>query len=288
VIELATTRYGKARVHVVRVHRPPDGPHVVRDVVVRIGLEGDFDAAHVEGDNRLVVATDTMKNTCYVLAKDHLGGPLEEYGRALAEHFLGSAQVTRATAWLAERAWRPLEAGAGLAADAFVRSGDLTRTATVVATHDQLTVEAGVEDLAVMKTARSAFADFPRDGYTTLADTDDRIMATLVSARWRYGPGRHDWDTTWERAMAIFRDVFAEHHSPSVQASIWLLGSAMLDGVPEIDEIRFELPNLHHWTFDLGQFGITNDFEVFVATDEPHGLIEATIRRGDSGGGPPG
>jgi urate oxidase len=283
MIELASTRYGKARVHVVRVHR--DGSaHVVRDVVARIGLEGDFDAAHVQGDNSLVVATDTMKNTCYVLAKDHLGSALEEYGWALAEHFLGFAQVTRATAWLTERPWGALQTTGGAAADAFIRSGDLSRTAVVAATHDAVTVEAGVEDMAVMKTARSAFADFPRDRYTTLADTDDRIMATKVTATWRYAAGRHQWDETWERAMSTFRDAFAEHHSASVQASIWLLGTAMLDAVAEIDEIRFELPNLHHWTFDLGQFGIANDFEVFVATDEPHGLIEATIRRGDPGG----
>jgi urate oxidase len=285
MIELASTRYGKARVHVVRVHRPVDGgPHVVRDVVARVALEGDFDAAHTAGDNRLVVATDTMKNTCYVIAKDHLGGALEEYGHALAAHFLGFQQVARSTVWLAERAWRPLALSAGPANDAFIRDGDHVRTAIVTATRDALVVEAGVEDMAVMKTANSAFAGFPRDGYTSLADTDDRIMATKVTASWRYVPGAHDWDATWERAMATFRGVFAMHFSPSVQASIWIIGKAMLEVVTEIDEIRFELPNLHHWQYDLAQFGLTNDFEVFVATDEPHGLIEATIRRNEPAG----
>ena len=284
MIELASTRYGKARVHVVRVHRAADGRHVIRDVIVRVALEGDFKAAHTAGDNSLVVATDTMKNTCYVIAKEHLGGALEEYGWALAGHFLRSPQVARSTVWLAEHGWDRLATSAGPAPDAFQRAGGLTRTAVVTATRDTVTVESGVEDLAVMKTARSAFAGFARDGYTSLADTDDRIMATKVSATWRYEPGRHDWDPTWERTLATFRDVFAEHHSPSVQASIWIIGKAILEAEPLLVEISMTMPNLHHWTYDLSPFGIDNDREVYVATEEPHGLIEATIRRSEEPG----
>jgi urate oxidase len=286
MIELAATRYGKARVHVVRVFRPAGGQHVVRDVVVRLALEGDFDGAHTTGDNSLVVATDTMKNTCYVMAKDHLGGALEEYGRALASHFLGFAQVERATAWLAERRWLPMTTSGGPASDAFVRTGDFVRTAQVAVTRDAVAIEAGVEELVVMKTARSAFAGFPREGYTSLADTDDRIMATRVTCTWRYAPGDHDWDAMHVRVMTVFRDIFAEHFSPSVQASIWIIGKAILDAEPSLDEISMTLPNLHHWQYDIGQFGLPNDFEVFVATDEPHGLIEATIRRSADHSGP--
>lgn len=284
MIELASTRYGKEDVHVVRVHRPPGSQHVVRDVVVRVALEGDFDAAHTAGDNSQVVATDTMRNTCYVLARDHLDGALEEYGEALGQHFLGFPQVTRSIVWLAEQRWQPMATTGGPAADAFLRSGDQTRTAVVAATRNGLIVEAGVRDMAVMKTARSGFAGFPRDRYTTLAETDDRILATKVTMSWRYAPGRLDWDAIWDRVVAAFRDVFAAHVSPSVQASIWLIGKAILEAEPSLDEISFALPNLHHWQFDLGQFGIANDFEVFVATEEPHGLIEATIRRGETTG----
>ena len=284
MIELATTRYGKARVHVVRIHRPAGAQHVVRDVVARVALEGDFDAAHTVGDNSLVIATDTMKNTCYVMAKDHLDGALEEYGRALAGHFLGSPQVSRTMVWLQERRWDPMATGSGPAQDAFVRAGGLVRTAVVTATRDAVTVDAGVEDLVVMKTARSAFGGFPRDGHTSLTDTDDRIMATRVTCSWRYAAGRHDWDETFDRVMTVFRDVFAEHFSPSVQASIWIIGKAILEVEPSLDEISMTLPNLHHWQYDIGQFGLANDFEVFVATEEPHGLIEATIRRHEAVG----
>lgn len=283
MIELVATRYGKARVHVVRVHRPAGGQHVIRDVVVRIALEGDFDAAHIEGDNSLVIATDTMKNTCYVMAKDHLDGALEEYGKALASHFLGFPQVERTTVWLGERRWNPMTTSGGPASDAFVRAGDFVRTAVVTVTRDSMTVDAGVEDLVVMKTSKSAFVGFPREGYTSLADTDDRIMATKVTCSWRYAAGSHDWDAGFVRVTTMFRDAFAAHFSPSVQASIWLIGKAILEAEPTLDEISMTLPNLHHWQYDIGQFGLPNDFEVFVATEEPHGLIEATIRRSEVG-----
>jgi urate oxidase len=157
----------------------------------------------------------------------------------------------------------------------------VTRTATVTAEASGVTVEAGVEEMSVMKTARSAFAGFPHDRYTTLADTDDRIMATKVTATWRYGAGATDLDhdAAFERVMATFMRTFAEHFSPSVQNSIWVIAKAILEAEPAIDEIRFALPNLHHWTADLSAFGMDNDREIFVSTTEPHGLIEATVRR---------
>jgi urate oxidase len=151
----------------------------------------------------------------------------------------------------------------------------------VAAEASGVTVEAGVDDLTVMKTAKSAFAGFPRDRYTTLADTDDRIMATKVTASWRYRADQTDidHDATFARVLATLLATFAEHTSLSVQHSIWVIGKAILEAEPTIDEIRFALPNMHHWTADLRPFGIDNDREVFVSTTEPHGLIEATVRR---------
>jgi urate oxidase len=184
MIELGANRYGKAQIRVVRVVRGP-GAHRLRDLTVAIALEGDFTAAHVDGDNELVVATDTMKNTAYAFAKEHLDGSLEAYGRALADHFLEFEQVDRASVSIREHGWSPIATPNGPAPDAFVRAGSGTRVATVVAALDGTTIEAGVEDLVVMKTARSAFSGFPRDEYTTLRDTDDRIMATKVTAIWR-------------------------------------------------------------------------------------------------------
>ena len=247
-----------------------------------VALEGDFTAAHTDGDNANVIATDTMKNTAYAFAADHLRGSIEHYAGALAGHFLAEPQVTRATVNVREHAWHPIDVDGAPAPDAFVRSGEGTRVATVAATADGLAVEAGVEDLVVMKTTRSAFEGFPRDRYTTLAETDDRLMATKVTAMWRYGTSDlDDFDAAWTDVRSTLLATFADHDSPSVQTSIWIMATAMLERHEELDEVRMVLPNLHHWPADLSPFGMTNDKLVYVATTEPHGLIEATVRRGD-------
>jgi urate oxidase len=281
--ELANSRYGKSRIRVVTVDRGKDG-HGVRDLTVDVSLEGDFEAAHTEGDNRRVIATDTMKNTTYVMARERPTGPPELLGIDLARHFAGYPQVDRATISLRQSTWRPIVTGHGPARDAFLRSGDSVRTARVEATGTDVNVEAGVEDLTILKTGKSAFSNFDRDRYTTLADTEDRLMATRATATWGYAsdkvaePG-FDFDTAYDMALVRLLDVFAEHFSPSVQASIWVMGTAMLEAVPSIDWVRMVLPNLHHWVVDLGPFGLDNPGQVFLATTEPHGTIDATVRR---------
>jgi len=276
---LGANRYGKSAIRLVRVIR--DGErHTVRDLTVAIALEGDFEAAHVEGDNSAVVATDTMKNTVYAFAREHLTGSVEAFALVLARHFAAFDQVSRATVTADRHPWVRLPTEDGPAPDAFLRSGDYVRTAQVAAGAEGESVVSGVRDLVVMKTTRSAFRGFPRDEYTTLAETDDRLMATRMTVEWRYGDaGPADFDATFDAVGATMLDVFATHHSPSVQASIWIVGRAMLERHPELESVRMVLPNLHHWLVDLSAFGQENPGEVFVATTEPHGLIDATVTR---------
>jgi urate oxidase len=281
VTELGANRYGKQSIRLVRVVRGP--VHRVRDLTVDVSLEGGFGAAFTDGDNSSVVATDTMKNTVYALASEHLTGPIEAFGMALAGHFLGAAPVERATITIREHAWKPLETGAGPAPDAFRRTGGATRTAVVTADAGGITVDSGIEDLVIMKTARSAFSGFPRDQYTTLAEVRDRIMATRATVSWRSPDAAADtavdWDARHATLVRTLLATFAGHHSESVQHSIWVIGTAMLDAEPGISEVTMAMPNLHHWLVDLSPFGGTNEGEIFVATAEPHGQIEATVRR---------
>jgi urate oxidase len=149
----------------------------------------------------------------------------------------------------------------------------------VTAGGEGTTTEAGIEDMIVMKTAKSAFAGFPRDRFTTLPETSDRIMATQLSARWRYGMPDLNHDVVYDAIRRTLLDTFARHESESVQHSAWILGRAILEAHAEVEEVRLSLPNLHHWLVDLSPFGLANEGEIFVATREPHGLIEATVRR---------
>lgn len=276
MIEIGPNRYGKSAIRLVRVVRGPDR-HVVRDLTVAIALEGAFGPSYTAGDNSEVIATDTMKNTVYAFAHEHLTGAIEGFGLVLARHFLANDQVERVTVTIEEQAWSPIEG----APDAFARDQVSTRTAVVMAASDDETVDAGIAGLTVMKTSKSAFAGFPRDAWTTLPDTDDRLLATKVTATWRYASATGvDFDASYASVRQTILATFAEHHSPSVQATIWLIGQAVLEAHPEVAEITQTMPNLHHWLVDLGPFGQVNDREVFIATTEPHGLIQATVRRG--------
>lgn len=281
--ELGDNRYGKSRIRLVTVRRDPSGRHDLRDLTVDVALEGDFEAAHVAGDNRLVVATDTMKNTVYAFAKERLVGSPESFGLALARHFGGYDQCHRATISVRQAGWQRIDLHGRPAPDAFVRTGTYTRTAVVAVEGGGVSVEAGIEDLTVLKTTKSSFVGFERDQYTTLAEADDRLMATKVTATWGYGAAAaedgFDFDASFDRALERLLETLAEHVSPSVQTSIWIMATAMLDADPAIDWVRMVLPNLHHWTVDLAPFGLENRGEVFVATTEPHGLIDATVRR---------
>ncbi|HXG26796.1 MAG TPA: urate oxidase [Candidatus Binatia bacterium] len=286
--ELGENRYGKSRIRLVTVRRGPDRHHL-RDLTVAVALEGDFAAAHVRGDNTNVVATDTMKNTVYAFARDRLTGSPEAFGLELAGHFTAHRSVSRATVDIQEHRWSRIPTATGEAPDAFLRTGDLTRLAKVtVADGGATEVEAGIDDLTVMKTTKSAFSGFDRDEFTTLPEVDDRLMATKIRATWAYrgdlvDGGSLDFDAAWSRAREALVATLAEHFSPSVQASIWIMARAMLDAEPSIDRVRMILPNLHHWKVDLAPFGLENPGEVFVATTEPHGLIDATVHRRAAG-----
>ena len=280
MIELGANRYGKAAIRIVRVGRDTT-PHALRDMTVAIALEGDFAAAHTDGDNSLVVATDTMKNTAYAFAAEHLTGAIEAYATALGRHFLERApgrpgDRQRPRARLAARSTspaprRPTPSSAAARAPASRRSA---------VGRDEVVVEAGVEDLVVMKTTRSAFSGFPRDRYTTLAETDDRLMATKITAIWRYGAPDLDFDAAWTAARATLLEVFADHDSPSVQTSIWIMAKAMLERHEELDEVRMVLPEPPPLDGRPRRgSGSTNDRQVYISTTEPHGLIEATVRR---------
>ncbi|WP_437683516.1 factor-independent urate hydroxylase [Sorangium sp. So ce131] len=279
-ISLVRNSYGKSRVRLVKVRRA-EGQHELTDIDVDIQLEGDFDDAYTLGDNSKVLPTDTMKNTVYALAKGHPVEPIEDFGALLAEHFLKKAHTRRARITIAENVWSRIEAGGAPHRHAFVRAGRERRTAEITAAASSgIDVASGIADLLVLKTTGSAFSGFPRDQYTTLKETGDRILATVMVARWRTASRDPSPTATWEGARRALLETFAEQHSLSVQHTIHALAEAVLAACPAIVEVSLSLPNKHCLLVDLAPFGLSNDNEIFLPVDEPHGLIEATLKRG--------
>ena len=277
-VTLAENAYGKQAVHLVTVRRHPDR-HELKDVTVAVRFEGDFLAAYQDGDNQGVLPTDTMKNTVYALAAAHPFDDVEDFGLALSEHFLSrNPRVTSVCIELTEHLWEPIPVAGAAHPHAFRQAGSERRTAAVTRDRQGTRVVAGIEDLVVMKTAKSAFAGFPRDSFTTLKETADRILATSVRATWRYSRPGVAFGPLWHEVRRVMLETFAGHDSRSVQHTLYAMGEAVLEAL-DVEEIHFAMPNKHHLPVDLAPFGLENRNEVFVATLEPYGLIEGTVRR---------
>jgi len=267
-------RYGKAAVRLVRVNRRE--PHTISDVTVAVRFTGDFEVVHTEGDNRRVLPTDTMKNTIYVLAKDWEGGEIEQLGLSLTERFLGrNPQVESVEVELEERPWERI----GDAPHAFRNQGTERRLARVRADRTGTVVEAGVRALEIIKTTDAGFSDFLVDDLTTLAPTDDRILASSLTGWWRYSQTGIDYREVWRGVIATLLDRFADHYSKSIQHSIFELGNHVLERFPEISEVRLRMPNRHHLPVELGSLGRIGPGLLFLPVEEPFGDIEATVLR---------
>jgi urate oxidase len=280
-VVLGQNNYGKSSVRLVKVSRGGER-HELKDLTVDVAFEGRYETVHRAGDNAPVLPTDTMKNTVYALARLHPVERIEAFARTLVEHFLSATeQAARVRVRVAAHEWQRLAVDGAAHHHSFIRGSAERRIAVVTGDRRELRVEAGIEEMQVLKTTGSAFEGYMRDGYTTLRETSDRILATAVAAHWRYARGVADYDASFARARAALLDTFADHDSRSVQHTLYAMAEAALEACPEIDEMRLSMPNKHHILVDLSPFHLDNPNEVFVATPEPYGLIEATVRRAD-------
>jgi urate oxidase len=285
---LGQNQYGKAENRVVKITR--DGAtHHIKDLNVSVSLSGDMDEVHYSGSNANVLPTDTTKNTVYAFAKEHGIESAEQFGIHLARHFVTSQEpIHRARIRIEEYAWeRIATSGADRAGHSFVRKGQETRLTQITYDGTSWEVVSGLKDLTVMNSTDSEFRGYLKDKYTTLPETHDRVLATSVSGRWRFNWTDDEqemphWEESYERTKEHMLQAFAETYSLSLQQTLYQMGSRIIDRRDEIDEVRFSLPNKHHFLVDLEPFGLKNDTAdgaVYFAADRPYGLIEATVLR---------
>ncbi|WP_062524946.1 factor-independent urate hydroxylase [Demequina rhizosphaerae] len=284
-IILGDHQYGKAENRIVRIVR--DSPrHEIRDVNVSTCLRGAFEEAHLTGDQGAVLPTDTQKQTSYAFAKTVGLASLERYALALATHFVDDVEpVDQARVELEEFAWERVSVGGAEHDFSWVRSGQEVRTVAVTVEDGATWITGGLKDLVVLKSSGSEFHGFLEDEYTVLEPTSDRIMATSLVAKWRFGDvdaATFDFDESYAEIKAALVETFAGFHSLALQQTLYEMGKAALEAVPELVEVRLSAPNKHHFAYDLARFGIANDNEVFHADDRPYGLIQASVTRDDA------
>ena len=280
-VKLGENNYGKAEVNLMKVKRDT-ARHEIRDVQVRVAMTGDFDAAHSQGDNSELIATDTVRNTIYGLAKEGFAGSIEEFGKELIAHFVKTgAKVSGGFAEFTEHLWERLQTPDGKGHDhAFVRQMP-KRTARVESADGKtFKVTSGIQELYVLKTTQSGWEGYLlNERFTTLPETNDRVMASFVTAKWEYAVDSCDYDDVWQRVYQQLQTTFPDHYSPSLQNTLYLMGEAVLNACPEISRIWFQMPNKHHLVYNLGRFGLENRGEILHVDPEPYGLMEAWVER---------
>jgi urate oxidase len=280
MIELAENRYGKSRVRLMKVTRNDHG-HDLRDWSVQVLLKGDFDTAHLHGDNSKILPTDTMKNTVYSIARSSKATSMEDYAKELADFLLGrNPQVESASIHIESTLWKRLTVDGKPHPSTFMRGSDELQTTKVErAQRGPFHILSGLDNLVLLKTANSGFEGYIKDSLTTLPETKDRLFGTAVGATWHYVSADLPFDCIRVKLRETMLRTFANHDSKSVQQTLYAMAERALEEVAEVDEIEITMPNKHCLLVDLSRFGQDNPNEIFVPTDEPHGYIEARIRR---------
>lgn len=278
-MKITQQAYGKSNVRLSHITRYDDR-HEFIELNVSVYLSGNFDPAYISGDNRLVVPTDTMKNTVYALAKQQGIASIELFAITLARYFQEKFDhVDRARVVIAEQLWTRIDSDGELHGHAFTGGGSEQSTCEVIATAEGVDMKSGISGLQVLKTTESGFAGFYKDEFTTLPEVTDRIFATTILAEWPCEVLETNWSEVRDNVRAAILNVFASHYSPSVQKTLYDMAAAVFKDCSEIDEISIEMPNQHHLLADLKKLDMENPNEVFVPTSEPFGMITATIHR---------
>ncbi|WP_239334247.1 factor-independent urate hydroxylase [Frankia sp. CiP3] len=281
-VVLGENQYGKAEVRLVHIDRSTRA-HRIRDISVSSALRGDFTSAHLDGDNSHVLPTDTQKNTVYAFARDGGIGEIEEFGLRLARHFVASnVWTTSARMEIVEHGWQRISTTGGTADHAFSRAAGEHRTAVVTVDRDRAHVIAGIGGLLLLKSTGSEFRGFARDKYTTLAETDDRVLATELTVRWRYAAADIEYGSLFASIRGILLRTFADVHSRALQQTLYTMGREVLAAHADVAEIRMSMPNRHHFLVDLTPFGLDNPDIVYQPADRPYGKIEGSMLRDDA------
>jgi len=279
-MQLKDFTYGKGRVRVMRVKRD-SARHEVRELNVKVMLQGDFAESFTSSDNSSVIATDTIKNIVNIVARDNPGLESEEFAGAVADYFLAHyAQVAAATVTSLETKWTRLAVDGAEHDHAFTLDSNGQPTVQLHADRQgNKEIVSGMKNYTFLKSTESGWVGYVMDDVTTLKETTDRIFSTAMDASWSWGGTPASYPAANAKIMSTMLKVFATTYSPSVQHSLYLMSCAALEAVPEIAEIFLACPNKHYIPIGMAPFGRDNPNVVFTPTDEPHGQIECRVGR---------
>lgn len=292
---VSAARYGKDNIRVYKVVRDEaTKTHTVYEMIVCVLLEGDIATSYTEADNSVVVATDSMKQTTYIMAKQHPVNPPELFGAILANHFVTTYKhIHTAHVSIIQHRWTRMEVEGKPHPHSFYRDGAEKRLVNADAIEGKgIEIRSGISELLVLKSTGSMFHSFVRDEYTALPEVYDRILSTSVDAGWKWNifpdlqavqDNVDKFDGTHSKAREITFRLFALEESPSVQNTMYKMCEEILAAQPLVQDVDYSLPNKHYFEIDLSWHkGLKNtgkDAEVYAPQSDPNGLIKVTVSR---------
>ncbi|XP_033732455.1 uricase-like isoform X2 [Pecten maximus] len=288
--EFTDTGYGKNYVKLLQLRREGDAHHI-QELEVNVELTLNNQREYLYGDNTDIIATDSQKNTVYILARKYGVKSPEEFAILLCNHFLSKySHVDKVTVYIQQAPWKRMKIDGDKHVHAFLISDEATRFCDCVhARGGKPLVSAGLKKMKILKTTQSAFTGFVKDEFRTLPDANDRLFCTVVESHWWYNTHDHvNFDKVWSTVKKVILETFAgpAHEgvfSPSVQNTLYLTEKHVLARIPQIEKIEMELPNVHYFGVDFNRFPKIhfdhNTNEIYMPTDKPSGNIRAAIQR---------
>lgn len=293
--KLTAARYGKDNIRVYKVERDEASQtHTVTEMTVCVMLEGEIETSYTAADNSVVIATDTMKNTTYIIAKQNPVNPPELFASILGTHFIETySHIHIAHIKVITHRWTRMTIDGKPHPHSFFRDGDETRVVEAdIIEGKGIEIRCAISGLLVLKSTGSQFHGFVRNDFTTLHDVHDRILSTSVDAGWKWRTfsdadevkaEAEQFDATWFKARDITMKTFAEDSSASVQNTMYKMCERILVMAPSVDAVDYSLPNKHYFEIDLSWYhGLKNtgkDAEVYAPQSNPNGLIKCTVTR---------
>jgi len=292
---LAAARYGKDNIRVYKVEKDEaTKTATVYEMTVCVLLEGEIDVSYTKADNSPVVATDSMKQTTYIMAKQNPVHPPELFASILSNHFVETYKhIHSAHVTVIQHRWTRMTIEGKPHPHSFFRDGNEKRVVQADAIEGKgIEVKSGISELLVLKSTGSQFHSFVRDDYTVLPEVWDRILSTSVDANWKWATfptldavkqNVAKFDDTWTKSREITFRLFALEESPSVQNTMYKMCEQILAAQPMVQAVDYSLPNKHYFEIDLSwHHGLKNtgkDATVYAPQSDPNGLIKCTVIR---------
>jgi len=292
--QISEKEYGKTGVKLLFVSKE-GGRHTIKELEVETSLTLNSEKDFRSGDNSDIIATDSQKNTVYILSKQYGVESPEQFALVLANHFIKQySWVVRARVDISENSWSRIIDRQGAEHNHAFTSGSptgATRTAQVILHRSgEPKITAGIRGLTVLKTTQSAFVDFVDDEYRSLPDMHERVFSTVVTADWEYKTKNMDFDKAYRVVESCILEVFGGPaktgiYSPSVQQTQFLTQQLIFKKLPQVMSVKMSMPNRHYFNVDFAKFKMPGLREkegagqVLLPVDKPSGMISSTLKR---------